>query len=64
LFGEFKEKSDEKKLLSSSKSNPGETELVFLIFMILTNHYKINSSDIGIITPYSSQVESIKRLFH
>lgn len=39
MFGEFKEKNDLNKMSSTSKSNRGESELVFFIYLILIYDY-------------------------
>lgn len=39
MFGEQEEKNDLNRMSSTSKSNYGESELVFFLYLILINDY-------------------------
>ena len=51
-----------KKSLTESKSNDGEADLVIQVITELSNDLGIQYGDIGVITPYSAQVNLIKKL--
>ena len=61
LFGEAETKNDQFSVRDKSKMNAGEVELVAFMLLVLKQHYHIQESDIGVITPYSAQVDGITR---
>jgi hypothetical protein len=61
LFGENEKSIDEQNLFQKSKYNDGEADLSSFVTLILIKHYNLSPCDIGIITPYSAQVDNIRR---
>lgn len=60
-FGENDSKPESFHILEKSKYNLGEAELVAFFLLVLKQHYNIAEKDIGVITPYSAQVDAISR---
>lgn len=60
MYGEAEVEVEDSRYTNKSKLNVGEVELVTLLYKILTEHYKVNSDDVGVITPYSAQVSAVK----
>ena len=61
FFGESEKNVEELKLCQMSKLNDGEAELTVFITLLLIEHYDLDPKGIGIITPYSAQVDNIRR---
>ena len=63
MFGEDERELENNNFMQMSKANKGEAEVVVFVYQMLRAYYKLEPSDIGVITPYSAQVSTIKSRF-